>query len=209
MTTCDELIDKIPQIADYCEKNFGAKCHLTIARNDKTKEINMLTNLSREEYRKTWSSFDSDMFTFKNEIYGKKRKEYCYAGDWMLMINLATGETNQCYKGYLKQNIFKNINENIDFIAVGRHCRMAHCYNGHAMLTFGMIPELNNTPCFSEMRNRKCRDGSEWLTPELKSFFSTKLADNNNQYTISERIWNEFKLFSEGMKMLVKKYNIL
>ena len=126
--------------------------------------------------------FESNLFDFKSRIFYQKRKEFCYAGDWSLYLNLATGDLKQCYCGKHLGNIYKDAQSAIPIEAIGRKCSLPHCYNGHAFLTLGDIPELD-TPTYLEMRNRRCADGSEWVVSDMKAFMSTKLCESNREYS--------------------------
>ena len=125
------------------------------------------------------------MFDFKLDIFKKKVKDFCYAGAWTLYVDLGTGAAKPCYGQMSNQNIFKNPEKPIIFEPVGKHCRQPYCYNGHAFLTLGVIPELT-TPTYADIRNRICDDGREWLSAEVKEAFSKKLVDSN-------KIWDEKK----------------
>ncbi len=174
----DELIPYIDDVKKICIEKCGAICHLTVVRDSLSDELKIMSALSVEEYRNTWSSFESVMFNFKLDLFGKKRKEFCYAGLWSLYVDLGTGMTKPCYGQMCNQNIFKNPNDPIIFRPVGKHCREPYCYNGHAFLALGDIPELN-APSYSEIRNRVCIDGNEWENEDLKEAFSTKFKRTN------------------------------
>lgn len=83
------------------------------------------------------------------------------------------------------QNIFDDIEKPIKFRAIGK-CREAHCHNAHAFLCFGDIPDMNS-PLYSQVRNRVCVDGREWLSSEMKDAMSHKLLEKNRLYTLQER----------------------
>ena len=102
-----------------------------------------LTKLPIEEYDKIWSQFDSSFWRFKKEIFNEYRKEYCYAGAWSLYVNMENGKMTQCYCSNYSSNIFENVDKPIDFVAIGK-CKESHCYNGHALLTLGCIPNFTN-----------------------------------------------------------------
>lgn len=191
ITPSDELIPYIDEIKQVCYENLGALCHVTIARDDRTNGIDHLSDLDFEQYKKIWSTFDSCLFDFKSTIFYKKRKEFCYAGDWSFYVNLSTGSIKQCYCGDNLGNIYENAEAPLKLRAIGNTCtiaRRAHCYNGHAFLTLGDIPELE-TPFYAETRNRiDSRDGSEWLQPEMKAFMSQKLKDSNEKYSVTKKI---------------------
>lgn len=177
----DELITHIDDIKSICQERFGALCHLTVGRADAKKDRRLLTDLSKQEYIDTWKSFESDMFDFKMQLFGVRRKEFCYAGKWSLYVDLETGEAKKCYGQLPDQNIFKDLSKPIKFKPVGRYCRQPYCYNGHIYLTLGMIPELD-TLTYDKIRNRECSDGSSWLTDPIKRVFAQKIGDHNERF---------------------------
>ena len=194
-TPSDELIPYIDEMKETAIKNVGAVNHVTVARNEAAiGNLPILTNFSNEEYYKIWSSFSSEFFEYKYSIFGKKRKEFCYAGDWSFVLNVGTGIMSQCYCSYYQQNIIDDPEKPIKFQAVGHHCNQYHCYNGHAFLALGDIPELE-APTYATLRNRVCKDGSEWLKPEMKAFMNTKLVESNKKYSWVKRCKVDFDMF--------------
>lgn len=191
ITPHDELIPYLDEVKKYSIEKFGALPHITIARRDDTKDIEYLTELPIEKYDEIWSSFDSDFWKFKKSIFMKKREEFCYAGKWSLAVDIATGNTGQCYMGRHHQNIFEDLNKPIDFIPVGK-CMLPHCYNGHSFLTVGCIKNFTDVR-YGDIRNRVKENGEEWLTPEMLAFFNSKLEESNSYYTEEEekRIMNK------------------
>lgn len=177
ITPYDELIEYIDEIKEFSLKNFGALPHITVAREDNTDNKKILTKLSKQEYNKVWSQFNSKMFSFKLSTFLVKRKEYCYAGKWSYILDIGKGVLRQCYSNNLQQNIFENM-KLIKIKSVGRKCLEPHCYNSHAFLTWGDIPRLK-APYYYEMRNRIQSDEKEWLNPYMKEFCSHKLKENN------------------------------
>jgi len=209
-TPSDELVPYIDEMKKVCMENLGAINHVTIARDErKENSLPILTSYSEKEYHNIWSSFKSEFFTFKESIFGKKRKEFCYAGDWSFYVNIGTGMMTQCYCSFFQYNIFDDPKRPIPFHAVGNHCEQLHCYNGHAFLTLGNIPELK-TPTYAELRNRVCADGSEWLKPEMKAFMNTKLKDSNKEYNSWKKFISnktiEFILLKNKIKHVVKNF---
>jgi hypothetical protein len=180
ITPSDELIPFLDELKAFSLEHFGALPHITIARNDRTPGIEYLTSLSMEEYDRVWSGFGSGFWQFKRELFGVRRKEFCYAGAWSLFIDLASGRCSQCYKGLELGNAFAHPERPLPSLPIGR-CRTAHCYNGHALLSMGLIPELD-TPGYGDLRDRLCEaEGRHWLQPQLREFFNTKLKDSNPQ----------------------------
>ena len=180
ITPYDELIEYIDEIKEFSLKNFGALPHITVAREDNTDNKKILTKLSKQEYNKVWSQFNSKMFSFKLSTFLVKRKEYCYAGKWSYILDIGKGVLSQCYSNNMQQNIFENMKP-IKIKSVGRKCLEPHCYNSHAFLTWGDIPRLK-APYYYEMRNRIQSDEKEWLNPYMKEFCSHKLKENNNKF---------------------------
>lgn len=186
LTPHDEIVPKIHEIQKLCYQYTGAVCHVTVARKDNYPTKPILSSLSREDYKSTWDKFKSKLFDFKLSTFNVKRNEFCYAGKWSLYLDLGTGIAKQCYNSCFEQNVFDNLSEPIKFRPIGYNCKEAHCYNSHAFLTLGLIPELK-TPFYAQLRNRKCKDGSEWLNPEMKAFLSNKLYNSNRKYTVLEK----------------------
>lgn len=216
-TPSDDAIPYRDEIIERAVKELGAAPHITVARDQRIDgKLPILTELSREEYIKMWGDkYHSPLFDYKMEIFGVKRKEFCYAGDWTAYMNFITGDMRQCGRSYMNWNVYKDISKPIPFCAIGKHCQELHCYNGHVWISLGAIPELK-APTYAEMRNRVCMDGSEWLKPEMKAFMSTKLYNMNAEYTISEKIYAdienrlaEFNHFRERVVRKAKKMVLL
>lgn len=204
LTPNDESVPSIEEIRQLAIQEVGAPCHITIARDDVSplKDKPILTKMSHEEFYRTWDVFNSEMFTFKRTIFGQKRKEFCYAGDWSFVLNLGTGFMQQCYCSFKTQQIFEDPEKPISFIPIGKQCSLPHCYNGHAFLTLGDIPEINSIT-YAQLRNKICTDGSEWLTPVVKKFLSGKLKDSNREYSPLQKMLHTLRY--EKRKKLSKK----
>ncbi|WP_413854264.1 radical SAM protein [Candidatus Ruminimicrobium bovinum] len=207
ITPNDELIPYIEEIKRFSIENFGALPHITVARNNRKKLLPILTNLSREEYKKVWNQFDSIMFDYKMKCFNVKRKEFCYAGVWTAFLMMGTGELKQCYLGKtIDPNIYEDINKKIDFSKpVGYYCPEAHCFNSHAWLAFGDIPE-HAAPTYAQIRNRVCNDGTEWLQPKVKSFFSSKLCESNEMIAHGKAPSFIKRFFVKLKYKLIEKY---
>ena len=207
ITPSDELIPYIEEVKRISLEKVGAICHCTVARDEQDpNKMPLLTKMSKEDYIKTWSQFDSDLFKYKISVFGEKRNEFCYAGDWSCYLNIGTGQMSQCYVSLYKQNIFDDVTKPINFLPIGCNCQEFHCFNAHAFLTFGDIPELES-PTYDSLRNRTCLDGSEWLTPNMKEFMSHKLVESNMEYTEEHKVEVDIKLkkFKIRRKIQVSK----
>lgn len=193
VTPNDKLVPYIDELKTFSLSSFGAYPHVTVARNEGVKNIALLTEYSRDEYKKIWSEFNSDLFDFKLSIFNQKRKEFCYAGLWSLWINLETGYYAQCYKGDRLGNI-KNMDKPLNFRAIGK-CKQPHCFNGHAFLALGDIPEIN-APTYTNERDRITDDGEHWFNEDMRLFLSSKLYENNSELSVEEQkkqlMYNKF-----------------
>ena len=183
ITPNDELIPYIEDIKQFSIDEFGALPHITVARDSRKNDLPILTNLSHEEYIKTWNQFNSKLFEYKISVFGEKRKEFCYAGAWSYYLDLLTGDLKQCYCGEVLQNIYADIKIPIIEKPIGKNCKEAHCYNAHAWLTWGDIPS-KKAPTYLEMRDRKCIDRSNWCIEPIYSFYKSKLYESNKQFLI-------------------------
>lgn len=209
-TPSDELIPYIDEMKNVALKEVGAVCHVTVARDEHNMSaIPILSKMSPDEYYQTWKVFDSEFFDYKFSVFSEKRTEFCYAGDWTLFFNLGTGVLSQCYCSLYNQNILDNPSKPIQFKAIGHHCLQPHCYNAHAFLTFGAIPE-HIAPTHAVVRNRRCLDGTEWLKPKMKAFMGEKLVEGNIIYddTKKKSVDREMAMreFRRNMKRMIKHF---
>ncbi len=181
ITPCDELIPDIPEIQRiFREEMNGAMPHVSVARDTTTNELKILTKLSKEDYKKVWGVFDSLKFDYKMSEFLKPHHEYCYAGNYSFSLELATGNCRICDgapnpKSMDFYNLYKNPDEEIPFVEIGTRCPTAHCYNCHALLTLGTIPELD-APTYAQMLDRVDANGRHWLTEKIYKFYSYRLS---------------------------------
>lgn len=183
----DELIPYIDEIKEVSLKNFNALPHLTVGRNNNTKRLELLSALTKEQYKSVWNSFDSEMFRYKMSVFGKKQRHFCYAGEWSCSLRIDTGDLYQCNGSVFLDNIYDKIDEELHFRPVGYSCPYSHCWNCHAYLCLGVIPDAV-APTYAAIRDRECTDGSRWLTGSFNDFFNQKLKDNNIEYTAKEKV---------------------
>ena len=180
ITPCDELIQYIPKIKQLFDENMdGAMPHISVARDTTDNDLKILSSLSKSEYKRVWSVFDSPKFNYKIDEFLKPHKEYCYAGHYSFSLELATGNCRMCDGAPHPEemnfyNLYENPDEKIPFKEIGNKCPMAHCYNCHALLTLGTIPELN-TPTYAEMLDRIDNNNRHWLKPKIYDFYSQRL----------------------------------
>lgn len=182
LNLCDDYIPYLQKIKDYCLENFGANPQLAATRkeNDLTKDVELYTKYTREEYYNIGKQFESPLFDFTMENFNVSRTEFCYAGDWAFTLNLATGIMKRCYacnKGY---DIFRAPSKPIPFCAIGKHCKSLFCMNSSHFMSMGVIPDID-TPTYAQLRDRITNDGSHWYSDDMLEILSGKLDENNSR----------------------------
>lgn len=185
LNLCDEYLPYLEELKERCIKETGAAPQLAATRDQRNKkEYRLETNLSLEEYKKKGDIFESPLFSFTMKNFLKVRKEFCYAGDWSARINLVTGEMIKCYNYPIPQDIFKNIDNSIDFEAIGNRICKPFCTNSSHFISLGTIPSIK-APTYGELRNRT---EANWYNKRMESFLNTKLSESNKEYTIFNKI---------------------
>ena len=206
VTPSDELIPYIEEMNEVAVMHVGAKPHITVARDERDMSVvSVLTKHTKPEYYKIWNVNESELFTFKYSVFNQPRREFCYAGDWSLSLDLGTGILRQCICSLYNQNIFSDVTKPIKFKAIGHNCLLPHCWNAHAYLSFGCIPELH-TPTYDTLRNRVREDGTEWLKPTMKAFMSNKLKEANDEYSSYQKIRIDAIMFCRKVLRDIKHY---
>lgn len=177
---CDEYIPHLEEMKRLCIERAGAMPQIAATRKEETglQKIELLTELTEDQYKKMGDSFNSPLFDFTMKNFNVKRKEFCYAGDWTGILDLSTGIMRRCYSSYIYQDIFKNPKKKIRFIAMGKSCGSPFCMNSSHFMSLGVIPEIE-TPTYAELRNRK---EAGWYSENMNDFLSNKLKDNNKEY---------------------------
>lgn len=171
----DKLIAFIPEILSFSMKNFGAYPQLTVGRDEKNGR-KLLTKLSKSEYIRTWKVFRSEMFDLKMKYY-MMHGTNCNAGKDSFFIDLYSGNMSRCL---FWDNIgnFYDESVSLDFPRVGDSCPLDYCYNCHAYVTLGVLPDIL-APTYLEIRDRIREDGSHWIKEEMRRFLHHKLYDAN------------------------------
>lgn len=188
ITPSDELEPYIPEIKAYSLRHFGALPHITVPR-DENDDYKILTKHTPSQFAKIWGSFNSDLFNFKMSVWGKKIKNFCYAGAYAYSINMASGDIYRCSSCGRIGNLFSDVTHKLPKNPAGYKCSFPHCYNSHAWLAFGCVPELN-TPSYARLRDRVRPDGSHWLYPCWQNAFTFRIAQANPLYNFWQKFWH-------------------
>lgn len=183
LTPSDELEPYIDDVKKTCMEHVGAYCHVTIPRDVNKKGIELLSRHNIEDFQNIWKTFNSELFDFKKSTWGVKRCEYCYAGAWSGLLNIGNGMLTACYGSNLVQNIFEDISKPIHFVAVGKNCKLPHCYNSHSLLALGDIPEIKGYSYAQERNRINLNDNTDWLLPQMKEFLAHRLENCNCKFT--------------------------
>lgn len=180
LNLCDEYNKYIEEIKKICIEKVGAMPQIAATRKEDNglTDVELHTNLSREEYEKLGNSFDSPLFKYTMKNFNKKRKEFCYAGERSGVLNLATGELRKCYSAPTKQNIFKNPKKKIKFEAVGNNCYSSFCFNSSHFMSLGVI-DNEDKETYCSLRNR---EQANWFNNVTKEVLNHKLSENNKSY---------------------------
>jgi len=84
----------------------------------------------------------------------------------------------------------KDLNKPLPGDAIAK-CQLPHCYNGHMLMTLGLIPHATDVR-YGDIRDRERTDGAHWLQPELKGFFNTQLCEANREYSALGKKYSYF-----------------
>lgn len=189
----DEIIDKIQDIRVLFEKKQEAFPHILESRNNVSNDIHRLTELPIEKHQQIWSQFNSSLFESQQQLWGERRKEFCYAGEFSADVDLRTGNMTQCNRAKRIQNIYKNIDEPLQFCAIGNNCPTPHCFISYVWQGLcGNIEEINY-PNYAQVRNRVRTDGMSWLNEVIEKAFSKKISEIQPKYSgVKKAIVNGF-----------------
>ena len=196
----DELIPYIPEIKEYCIKNFGALPQLSIPRDENVPEVKLFSKYSLNEFARIWEDFYSEEFRFKVEMWEQPIKAFCYAGKISCFVIINTGEMLTCPKSPQIGNFFEG--SKLTTKAVGK-CPQAHCFVCHNWLGFGSCPSVNGTNYLLQ-RDRVTVDGKHWVSERCRNAFRQRVCDNNLLYSKED----EHKILKLSNKKR-KSFNIL
>lgn len=198
ITPCDNLIKEIDNIKkEFAVHAKGAMPHITFTRDTNKEGLDLLSDLSLEEYKDIWQTFDSDLFNLKCHLYKKQIHQTCYAGNWSYRVNVVNGNLQSCYQHELVGTIFDEGQKIFPIIPVGDGCRLDYCFNNHAFLAWGDVPEIACDNYF-KVRDRIADDSTHWVKETYAAAMQQKLYDNN--FAFLNR-WSDYeKLFAANRK---------
>lgn len=186
---CDSYEPYIEQIKQIAIEKVGAYPQIALTRKESDNKMEIFTAKGEGHYIQQARSFNSPLFEMTLQNFSKKRREFCYAGDWSCILDLETGMIKKCYATDEYFNIFENPKQKIKFEAIGKNCRSPYCVNSSHFLSLGTIPS-REFPTYAALRNRK---EANWYTFEMESFLSHKLKENNKLYPFYKRWYLNLK----------------
>lgn len=176
----EALADELKKL---CETEVGAYPQVGIARQDNPDgTFGICTELAIEEYFAMGDGFASSMFELDKREFNRKRKEFCYAGEWCFMLNFSTGKCWQCLSNRSNTfDFFENMNE-LPLAAVGYRCNRDYCSCTNFQ-AWGVMPE------HEEVTNLEVFDRPEanWIKEPFKTILSQKLYETNEIYSESKK----------------------
>ncbi len=205
ITPCDSLIKEIDTIREeFTKKAGGAMPHITFTRDANKEDLDLLSDLSLEEYQKTWEVFDSELFRLKCDLYKKTICQDCYAGCWSYRVNVMNGNLQSCYQQELSGTIFDQNRKTLPVMTVGNRCRLNYCFNNHAFLAWGDAPQISCAN-YLAVRDRTDAGFHHWVKETYAAAMGQKLYDNNFRYL---HRWNDYeKLFAPERKPAFLLFN--
>lgn len=173
----DDYLEYLDEIKDICMNKLGALPQVAATRKEKSGlvDIELYTDLNREEYERIGNTFDSNLFKYTMKNFNKKRNEFCFAGDRSGVLNLATGELRKCYGDPTFQNIFKDPTKKIKFEPVGNNCYSSFCLNSSHFMALGVI-DNDDTETYCSLRDR---EEANWFNKTMREALSQKIKGNN------------------------------
>ena len=195
----DETIPLIPEIKEICMKEIGAYTHVMESRNEAIPSHPRLTKLPLKEHQEEWRSFGSKIFDYQQITYENQIKDFCYGGEYFIHLNLQTGIYNQCTLGNNLGNIFENIDEPLQFAAVGRNCTREHCWVSYVASVLCGCFNYRDTAdlTYADFRDRLCSNDSRWLTQSVREAFSHRCSEFNEPYSYDKALY---------IDLLMRKY---
>lgn len=197
LTLCDEYIENLAEIQGICTQKMGALPQVTIARKSGNKP-EILTRHSEKEYIEFGRTFHSNLFEQQLVLWGKKEKNFCYAGDWSFVLNYTTGKMSRCHANIQGYDIFANPKRKIKFDAVGYNCKSPCCYCSYFQ-GFGSVPE-NNLPTVLGLFDRP---EANWTNETMTQVLDHKLKETNQEYSFLRQRVNQWKQIPYSMAYAV------
>jgi hypothetical protein len=198
MTLCldDSYIPYFDEIKSKCMEELGQAPIISYKREivgENKYEIG--TKLPLSEYQKWGRYYGTNLVDYELKYFMVRPKGFCYAGDWVNIVDLLSGIMKPCWDKSGAINLFENPEEPAPFEAIGNNCTQPYCMCGSNFYSVGVMPGIEY-PNFTELRDRG------GFTEEMRHFFGSKLAESNKKYNPIKKLWINFKNSSMGKKFM-------
>lgn len=177
----EAYLEYIEDIKRLSIQNLGALPHVDYERDEHNNDggtLTVQTSTDFSSYKEIWEEFDSRFLQFREQVDGKITGD-CYAGKWVLHLDLMTGEASRCPAGSYVGNVYQDICGSIPFDEEPHPCPLDFCVCAPVFFAFGMRPDYRNVPTFYELWNRVDRQGKSWIQDSAREFFSERLDINH------------------------------
>ena len=188
----DELIPYIPEIKEWCLKNFGALPQLSMPRDELVPEVVLLSKYTLQEFARIWEDFYSEEFRFKVKMWERPVKDFCYAGKISCFVYVNDGSMFTCPKSKRIGNFFEGKEL---YTEAAAKCPQEHCFVCHNWCGFGSCPAVDETNYLLQ-RDRVMPDGRHWVSERCRYAFRQRVCDNNELYSKEE----EKRLYKKAEK---------
>lgn len=195
----DELIPYIPEVKEWCLKNFGALPHLSMPRDETVPGIVLESKFSLKEFARIWEDFYSEEFRFKVKMWERPVTDFCYAGKFSCFVNVNTGHMTTCPRSKHIGDFFDGAKLTTKAAA---KCPQKHCFVCHNWCGFGSCPGVDETNYLLQ-RDRVMPNGQHWVSERCRNAFRQRVCDNNLLY--SKR--TERKLYKRAERALKRKHD--
>ena len=183
MTLNKEYIPYLEEIKNSCIENFGVVPKIQLSYELKGNEWTVEEFYSQDIAKMVEKLFDAKEIAINDTyLYGVKRTEFCYAGDWSFCLNLVNGDISSCPGSQVYQNIFKDLNQPIKFEPVAKNCHADYCSCGNVLQSLGITPDLTYYPNYFEMFLE-----NGYYSETIKSALSKKLYTTNKEYSDTDK----------------------
>ena len=182
IVTNDYVLENLEEIKQFSLQHFGALPHVLTQRNEHIpgRFPRMESVMDRERYDRTWGQFHSELFTYHQEHFDRRHREFCYAGVYTFEFLLKNGDVYPCPGNRKKiMNLFEDIDSTPLFVPVGHNCPFDNCWFGFVThILGGDDRDLDSPLYFRDFRNRIREDnGKQWLSETMYEVYGHRCSE--------------------------------
>jgi len=144
----DDYIPYLREISKLCQKKVGILPVIGMEREYNRMGGKNIKKYTPETIKLLQETCNMNQWKIQQKLYGRERKEFCFAGYHSINLNLGNGNYTKCWGTDKSGNLFKNPNSKIKFEPIGL-CPFYDCVCA-SYQCWGLIPELK-IPTHSEI----------------------------------------------------------